>query len=93
MADIKIRANNNWEIQIDQKSGDVLQVAFRRSDIIESIHDGSFFHDSAKLWLFLPSSLILLFLWFSGIYLFILPFLNKNKRKKALANKESSSQE
>lgn len=88
---IKIRARNNWEIQIDQKTGEVIQVAFRRSDIIESIHDGSFFHDSAKLWLFLPSSLILLFLWFSGIYLFILPFLNKNKRKKALASKENSS--
>lgn len=88
---IKIRANNNWEIQIDHKSGKVLQVAFRRSDIIESIHDGSFFHDSAKLWIFLPSSLIPLFLWFSGIYLFILPFLNKKKRNKAKALAELNS--
>lgn len=88
---IKIRAKNNWEIQIDQKSGEVLQTAFRRSDIIESIHDGSFFHDSAKFWLFLPSSLVLLFLWFSGVYLFILPFINKKKRRNAADTKSSSA--
>ena len=56
---IKVRGNNDWEVQIDSKTGDVLQVAVRRSDFIESIHDGSFFHESFKLWVFLPSALIL----------------------------------
>jgi uncharacterized iron-regulated membrane protein len=79
----KIRAKNNWEIQIDHQTGEVLHVAYRRSDIIESIHDGTFFHDKAKLWLFFPAACILLVLWGTGIYLFLLPYLVKNKNKKS----------
>ena len=79
---IKIRAKNDWEIQIDHQSGDVLQVAYRRSDWIESIHDGSFFHDLAKYWVFLPSSLVLLILWITGMYLFLIPFIKISKRRK-----------
>lgn len=78
----KIRAHNNWEIQIDHQTGKILQVAYRRSDIIESIHDGSFFHDLAKLWLFFPAAIILMILWGTGMYLFLLPYLAKNKSRK-----------
>lgn len=81
---IKIRAQNDWEIQIDQKSGEVLQVAYRRSDFIESLHDGSWFHDLAKYSVFLPSSIVLLVLWITGMYLFIIPYIKKSKRKKKL---------
>ena len=70
---VKVRSKNRWEIQIDTHSGDVLQVAFRRSDLIESIHDGSWFHENAKLAIFLPTAVLVLFLWVSGIYLFWLP--------------------
>ena len=42
---VKIRAKNRWEVQVDTSTGKILQVAFRRSDLIESIHDGSFFSD------------------------------------------------
>jgi hypothetical protein len=63
---LKIRCQNRWEVQSDTKTGEVLQVAYGRSDVIESIHDGSFFHDRVKLWLFLPSALILAILWFTG---------------------------
>ena len=38
---VKVRSNNRWEIQIDTHSGEVTQVAYRRSDLIEQIHDGS----------------------------------------------------
>jgi len=79
---LKVRGVNRWEVQIDAKSGEVLQVAFRRSDLIESLHDGSFFHDRVKLWLFLPSAVVLLALWITGIYLFLLPYLIRRKRKK-----------
>lgn len=79
---VKIRAINRYEIQLDTKTGDVLQVAYRRSDFIESIHDGSFFHDKVKLWIFLPSAVILLGLWVSGIYLFIMPYQARRRRKK-----------
>ncbi len=78
---VKVRAQNDWEIQIDLKTGEVLQTAYRRSDIIESIHDGSFFHDYVKLWIFLPSGIVLLLLWFTGMYMFILPYWVKRMRK------------
>jgi uncharacterized iron-regulated membrane protein len=71
---LKVRAKNRWEIQIDTATDEILQVAYRRSDLIESLHDGTFFHDKAKLWLFLPSAIVLLGLWLSGLYLFILPY-------------------
>ena len=78
---LKVTAKNNWEIQIDTETGAVLQTAYRRSDIIESIHDGSFFHDNVKLWIFLPSGVVLLLLWLTGIYLFILPIWVRRRRK------------
>jgi uncharacterized iron-regulated membrane protein len=67
---IKIRAKNNWEIQIDHTSGAVLQTEYRRSDIIESIHDGSFFFERAKPWMFLTVAAGFLLLWITGVYLF-----------------------
>lgn len=70
---IKVTARNNWEIQLDAATAEVLQVAYRRSDIIESLHDGSWFHESAKLWVFLPAGVLLLLLWITGMYLFWLP--------------------
>lgn len=85
---LKIRCKNRWEIQVDANTGRVLQVAYRRSDLIESIHDGSFFHDSVKLWIFFPSALILMVLWVTGAYLFALPYIArwKRSRRKKLAN-------
>lgn len=82
---IKIRCRNRYEIQIDARSGDVLQGAVRRSDFIESLHDGSFFGDGAKLWIFLPSGLILLGLWATGLYLFVLPYSARRKRTRRLS--------
>ncbi|NQZ56491.1 MAG: PepSY domain-containing protein [Lentisphaeraceae bacterium] len=80
---VKIRSKNGWEVQVDNQTTEVLQVAYRRSDFFEALHDGSFFHESAKLWLFLPAGLILLFLWCSGMYLFLIPILAKRRSKKA----------
>lgn len=79
---LKVRGTNRWEIQIDAKSEEVLQVAYRRSDFIESLHDGSFFHDRVKLWVMLPSAVVLLGLWITGIYLFLQPHLIRRKRKR-----------
>jgi len=84
---VKVRAENRWEIQIDTQTGDILQVEYRRSDLIESIHDGSFFHEYAKLWLFLPSAIILLVLWITGIYLFVIPYLSKLRKRRRVAAK------
>ena len=83
---IKFVSATDWEVQIDTHSAEVLQVAYRRSDIIEQIHDGSFFADWAKLWLFLPAGIALFILWLTGMYLFFLPYYKKwQKRKKETA--------
>lgn len=80
---VKVRCRNRWEIQLDATTGELLQVAYRRSDLIESIHDGSYFHELAKLWVFFPTAVIFAVLWGTGMYLFFLPYLAKRKRAKA----------
>jgi uncharacterized iron-regulated membrane protein len=81
---LKVVARNRYEIQVDLASGAVLQVAYRRSDLIESIHDGSFFHPAAKLGVFLPAGIILFLMLASGVYLFLQPILARRKRKRRL---------
>jgi uncharacterized iron-regulated membrane protein len=81
---VKVRAVNHWEIQIDTETGQVLQSQYRRSDIIEAMHDGSWFHDNAKLWIFLPSGIIVTILWITGIYMFFIPYLNKRRNRKRM---------
>ena len=78
---LKVLARNGWEIQIDAKTGDVLQVAYRRSDWIESIHDGTWFHPLAKYWLFLPAGVILLYMLISGAALFLQPLLRRRRSR------------
>lgn len=80
---VKVRCQNNYEVQVDTSTGSILQVAFRRSDIIESIHDGSFFHEKAKLWVFLPVAVVVLGLWVTGMYLFVLPLSVRRRQRHA----------
>lgn len=82
---IKLISNSNHEIQVDIVTGKLLHAAYRRSDIIESIHDGSFFHSGTKLWLFLPAGIVLLGLWCTGLYMFLLPFRTRRRRRERLA--------
>ena len=79
---VKVRTKDRWEVQVDTYSGKVVQVAYRRSDIIEEIHDGSWFHENIKLLIFLPSGIILFILWITGFYMVLLPYLSKWKKKK-----------
>ena len=81
---VKVRTKNRWEVQIDTYSGEVVQVAYRRSDIIEEIHDGSWFHENVKLLIFLPSGIILFILWITGFYMVLLPYLSKWKKSKSV---------
>jgi uncharacterized iron-regulated membrane protein len=78
---VKVRAKSRWEIQIDASTGEVYQVGYRRSDLIESMHDGSFFHPMVKLGVFLPTAVVLLILWATGVYLFVMPYLSQRKKK------------
>lgn len=88
---IKVTTQDSWEIQIDAVTGKSLQVAYRRSDLIESLHDGSWFHENAKLFVFLPAGVILFVLWVTGIYMFFLPFLLRHRAKRLLAARTAAA--
>ncbi len=84
----KIRAVNSWEVQVDLTNGEVLNSAYRRSDLIEAIHDGSWFGgDAAKLGVFLPAAIVLLGLWLTGVYLFVMPIMKKRSNRRARADR------
>jgi uncharacterized iron-regulated membrane protein len=79
----KVTCKNRYEVQIDFRTGEVVQVAYRRSDLIESLHDGSFFADDVKLYVFLPMAVVILGLWLTGMYLWVLPHSVKYWRSRA----------
>lgn len=81
---VKVRCKSRWEAQIDLQDGAVLSSSYRRSDFVESLHDGSFFSEPAKLWIFLPNGLALLVMWLTGVWLWYLPirFRSRSKQRK-----------
>ncbi len=83
----KFIAPNRWEAQIDLVTLDVLSLEYRRSDLFEQIHDGSFFADWIKTFIFLPVGVVLLVLWATGIWLFLEPYLKRWQRKKQRARR------
>jgi uncharacterized iron-regulated membrane protein len=81
---VKAWLMNGYEVQVDLGTGRVLQTAYRRSDLIETIHDGSFFGgDWTKLGLFLPAGLTMFLLWISGLWMWWVPFIAKRRRPVA----------
>ena len=85
----KLSMDSDVEIQMDTDTGEVLQTAIRRSDWIESIHDGSYFAgDWTKLGVFLPAAVCLLALWLTGLWMFWLPF--QARWRKAIAKRKRS---
>jgi arylsulfatase A-like enzyme len=88
----KVTLKSGWEVQVDLEDGSILQTAIRRSDWIESIHDGSFFWgDATKLGIFLPSAIGLTVLWITGLWMFWLPISVKRKRKARAAAATTTS--
>ena len=77
----KVWLNSGYEVQVDLGTGRLMHSAYRRSDLIEAIHDGSFFGgDWTKLGLFLPTGAALLLLWASGIWMWWVTFAGKRRR-------------
>ena len=83
---LKVVSLTRWEVQLDLVTAEILQVAYRRSDLFESIHDGSWFHPSVKLGVFLPAGAIVAGLWVTGMYLWVLPYLARRKRARLHTN-------
>ena len=87
----KVTITTGWEAQIDLGTGQLLQTAYRRSDLIESIHDGSFFAgDWTKLGVFLPAGLTLLLLWVTGMWMWWVPF-NAKRRRRGMAQRKAAA--
>jgi uncharacterized iron-regulated membrane protein len=80
---IKVRGNNHWEVQLNAYTGEVLQTAYRRADTIESIHDGSWFFEGAKLYFFLPAAILLLIIWLTGMVMLVTTLKSKYRKRQA----------
>lgn len=77
----KVVLDSGHEVQVDLASGEVLQTAMRRSDLIESLHDGSFFGgDVGRFGVFLPTAIVLFMMWCTGLWMFALPFVVRRRR-------------
>ena len=66
----------------------------RRSDLIERIHDGSFFGDWAHGWVMPATAIALLVLVVTGIWVWVTPILRRKRvraRGKALAAKSRAA--
>ena len=81
----KLTLETGLEVQIDTSNGKILQKAVRRSDLIEALHDGSFFAgDYTKLGLFLPTAIALLLMLITGMWLWWLPLKVKRAKRKPI---------
>ncbi len=79
---VKAWLKSDWEAQIDLGTGEILQVWMRRSDWIESIHDGSIFGDVVKLGVFFPTALTLMLLWLGGMWMWLFPVVHKRRVRR-----------
>lgn len=84
----KVWLQTDWEAQVDLETAKILQIAYRRSDWIESIHDGSIFGDTIKLYVFFPTAITLFSLWCGGVWMFLWPFLNRRRVRHRKAGSE-----
>jgi uncharacterized iron-regulated membrane protein len=88
----KVRSRHRHaEIQVDAVNGAVLSVAWRPSDLLESLHDGSFFGDWCHGYLMPAAAGVLFFLSASGLYLWLAPLIRKRRRRKT-AHAESEAE-
>lgn len=79
----KVLTTSRWELQVDIATGEVLQSAYRRTDVIEDLHTGAWFSEGAKLWIFLPVALVVTGLWGTGIYLAVVHYRATARRHRA----------
>lgn len=89
----KLWLRNGYEVQVDLGTGRVLHTAYRRSDLIETIHDGSFFAgDWTKLGVFLPAGLAMLALLVTGAWMVWWTWSHKRRvrRQRRLAVSRAS---
>ncbi len=80
---MRLRSKSGYEVHVDSSTGEILNHGPRRVAQIFSFHEGNFFGAWAPLWLFVPSGILLLVAWFTGVVmgLRILSAKARNRRK------------
>ncbi len=78
----KVVLNDRTEVQVDLATGNVLQVGYRTSDLIETIHDFSILGGWAKYVFSLGSGIAVLAMGATGAYLFLLPVIIKRRKRR-----------
>ena len=78
--------HNHTEIQVDAITGAVLSTDSRTSDVLEALHDGSWFAEPVHDYWMPLVAIGVVFLSLSGIWLWLRPiFSRRARRKKQLA--------
>ena len=77
----KVILNSGTEVQIDVATGKVLQVGYRTSDLIETIHDFSILGGWWKYVFSFGSGIALLVMAATGAYLFLFPMIARRRRR------------
>ena len=79
----KVRSKHNYaEIQVDAVTGGILSVDSRASDLLESLHDGSYFAESVHAILMPVTGGGLILLSISGLYLWLATWMRKRRQKR-----------
>lgn len=79
----KVRSKHNYaEIQVDAVGGGVLSVASRPSDLLEAVHDGSYYAGWMHAALMPVAGGGLTFVSLSGLYLWLASWMRQRRHKK-----------
>lgn len=81
---VSVRSKSRWQTQFDLNTGELLDLSFRRTDLIEDIHEGKWM--GANFWLFLPVHVVSLFLWFFGVVIWINSIFPRFLKRTVKAN-------
>jgi len=78
----KVRSRHDYaEIQVDAVSGEILSVARRPSDLLEALHDGSYYAEWVHAALMPVTGGGLILLTVSGLYLWLAVWVRRRRQK------------
>jgi uncharacterized iron-regulated membrane protein len=78
----KVQSKHNYaEIQVDAVSGAILSVAGRTSDLLEAVHDGSYYAGWLHAVLMPVAGGGLIFVSLSGLYLSVATWMRRRRQK------------
>lgn len=76
----KVRTKSGFEVQIDMSTGKVLKAEKSISSTILSLHTGAFFGTWFKEYIVGGSSVALIIVTITGVYLFVNPIVRRKRR-------------